>query len=212
MSVPRLQFYEAMDWLDWIMYGAGGAFGLLTLRLGFSRISGFAERDVEPIWLLAFVVLGAVLLASLVTDWAFPIRLTVYLVNGGEVRQQVMLGDQVVCLPPKSYDDFVWRFGGPDRVIVGAGGGGGRPPLRFPIGKGTWFINTSPETVTADMYDRSSDSVDFGSVSAQVGNGPFRISTRYGRPFRMFSQSSLERAYQREGDIKHASSDGPCAN
>lgn len=197
-----------MDILDWVTYVAGGAFGLLTLGLGLSRVTAFAERDIAPVWWLGFIVFGAVLAVSLIGDWLFPIEVTIYVANGGDKARQVQIGSETVCLPPKSYDGFSWRIGLPDSVIVE--GDPGKPEVRFPVGNGTWFINVSPETVTADMYDHASDSIDFGGLFAQPQSGPLRVNAHYGRPFRMFTQSSLDRAYDPNGDIRQQSRSGPC--
>lgn len=197
-----------MDILDWVMYVSGGGFGLLTLGLGLSRVTAFAERDIAPIWWIGFIVFGGVLAVSLIGDWFFPIEVTIYVANGGDVARQIQIDSQTICIPAKSYDRFSWRIRLPDSVILD--GGRDQPQTKFEVGKGTWFINASPETVTADMYDRASNSIDFGGLFARPESGPLRVNARYGRPFRMFTQSSLDRAYDPNGDIKRLSRSGPC--
>jgi len=195
-----------MDLLVWIMRAAGGLFALLTLGLAYSRVSSVTERDVNPVWWLAFIVLGAISAVCLVIDWAFPISVTVMLANGGDAPRQARVGDRTICLPAKSYDDLTWRFSVPDAVFVG---GNGAAEQRFAIGKGTWLINTSPVTVTADMYERGGEAVDFDALFAQ-STGAIKVSAQYGRPFRMFSQAPIDRVYVADGDVRRRSIDGPC--
>lgn len=197
-----------MDILDWVAYVSGSAFGLLTLGLGLSRVTAFAERDIQPVWWLAFIVVGAIWAVSLIGDWLFPIDMTVFVANGGSVARQLRIGDQVTCLPAESYEEFTWRFGAPDSLIIEDMRN--HSESRFKIGKGTWFVNASPETVTADMYDREADSIDFGGLFAQPESGPIRVNAHYGQPFRMFTQSSLDRAYDPNGNVRRLSRAGPC--
>ena len=194
-----------MDYLDWITYGAGGALGVLTGILALSRLSGSAERDIAPIWQSGFILSSGILALALVLGWIFPITTVVYVANGGEAPRQVRMGDEVLCLPAKSFENFAWRFSPPDAVVVG-----GEPNReeRYPVGKGTWFINTAPIPVSADMY-YGSDSVVFDALNAS-SSGVIRVDSRYGRPFRMFSQSGFDRVYSTDGDILRRSIDGPC--
>jgi hypothetical protein len=193
-----------MDLLDWVTYIAGGGLVFLTGALGFLYLSGAAERDITPLWGLGFVVCGVILGGSLVWDRLFPIDTIVYVANGGTTPRQVRIGDEVRCLPGKSYDDFRWRFGAPDAVIVGAGAGN----ARYPIGKGTWFINTAPQPVSADMY-YGSDRIDNDAVTAN-SSGAIHIDSHYGRPVRMFSQLNFDRVYGVAGDVVQRSDSGAC--
>lgn len=193
-----------MDYLDWITDGAGGALGLLSLGLGLSRLSGSVERDITPLWQLAFIAAGAGLAAALILGWIFPVEVTIYLANAGDAPRQVRMGDETRCLPGKSYDDFSWRLSPPDVVLVG---GRGRE-TRYEISKGTWLINTAPATVSADMYD-TAGMVDFDALNAHAA-GAIRINSHFGRPLRMFSQSSFDRVYSVDGDVLQRSTSGPC--
>jgi len=193
-----------MDYLDWTTYIAGGALGLLTLGAGFSRLSGAVERDIAPIWQLGFIVAGGVFAASLIGGWIFPIVTTVYVANGSSLPRQVKLGDDVLCLPAKSYQGFVWRLFAPESVTVEGPG----PEAHYHIGKGTWFINTARTTISADMYTNT-ESVVFGALDSST-SGAIHVDSRYGRPLRMFSQSSFDRVYSADGDIFERSTSGPC--
>ena len=193
-----------MDWLDWIVRGAGGLFGLLTLAFGMSRATAFTERDVAPIWWALFTVVGAIWATALVASWLVPIDTTVYLTNGSDEARAALLGNREVCIPGKAYDGFTWRLGAPESVTVVEGG----KQQRYAIGKGTWFINLSSTVVTADMYE-SGLSVAYDAVFASNVQA-FKINSRYGRPFRMFSQLPMDRIYSADGDIEHASTEGPC--
>jgi len=195
-----------MDYLDWIIYGSGAALGLLTIGLGYSRLSGSVERDISPLTQLVFIVCGAALALALVFGWIFPVRTVVYLANGGNTPRQVKVGDDILCLPGKSFEDFSWRLDSPDAVIVG---GGKERETRYPIGKGTWFINTAPTLVSADMY-AGANSVAFDAFNS-TSAGAFRIDSHYGRPFRMFTQSSFYRVYSADGDMVERITSGPCA-
>jgi hypothetical protein len=195
-----------MDWLDWTVRGAGATFGLLTLAFGLSRASAFTERDVSPFWWFAFAATGIVWAVVQVADWALPITTIVYLANGGDVGKQAKIGGRQVCLPGKSYDGFTWRIAAPSTVTVG-----GTPTdvlHQYAIGKGTWFINLSTTLVTADMYAEG-NTIDFDALFAYKPEA-FKVSSRYGKPFRMFSQSPLDRFYAADGDVIHISFDGPC--
>jgi hypothetical protein len=197
-----------MDILDWVMYAAGTAFGLLTLGLGLSRASAFTERDVNPLWWLGFIVFGAILAVSLIVDWILPVETTIYLANGGTTAREVLFDDRPICLPAKSYDDFRWRLGTPNTVTVV--GDAEQKAHRYKIEKGTWFINTSEVMVSADMYSDDATSIAYDALSSP-SNGVMHVGGRLGRPFRMFSQSSLDRIYSPSGDIVRRSSSGPCA-
>ncbi len=192
-----------MDYLDWTRDIAGAALGLLTIGVGLSRLSGARERDVSLLWRLALILSAGALAASLVFNWVFPVETTVYLANASDRPREVRLGDDVVCLPGKSFDDFRWRLSAPDEVVVGEEG----RETRYPIGKGTWFINTATALVSADMY--IGESVAFDAVTAR-GSGAIRVDSHYGRPLRMFSQSSFDRVYSMDGDVIERSDKGPC--
>ncbi len=73
--------------------------------------------------------------------------------------------------------------------------------VSYPLSKGTWFINTAPATVSADLYDSKTTSVDTEAVLAHA-SGVTRIDSRYGKPYRMYSQSSFDRVYSTQGDIQ----------
>lgn len=196
-----------MDALDWIVRGAGGMFALLTVALGISRATSVVDRDVSPAWWAGFIVVGAIWIASLIADWTFPIQTTVYLANGSKDAQTAYLGDAVVCLPAKSYDDFNWRFGAPAEVRIGANGAPEQETYR--IGKGTWLINVAHSTVTIDMFSSASPEIDYDAMAA-TRPGSIRVNSKYGRPFRMFSQLPLDRIYSPDGDVVERSRSGPC--
>jgi hypothetical protein len=196
-----------MDWLDWIVRVAGGSFGLLTLAFGFSRISNFTERDVAPIWWLAFIFIGTVWAVSLAANWMLPVSTTVYLANGSDHATAARIDGDIICIPGKSYDGFSYRLRVPKLVVVVSSAAG--PEQRYPVGKGTWLINTSSEIVTADMYEPSSNSIEFDALMSNR-QGVLHINSRFGRPFRMFSQAPLDRAYTASGDVVPRSIDGPC--
>lgn len=196
-----------MDVVDWVMYVSGGAFGLLTLGLGLSRLSAFTERDINPIWWLGFIVFGGLLALSLIVDWMIPIRTTIYLANGSKIAREVHIDNRVLCLPAKSYDDFRWRIDSPSTVTVI--GKDGQNNIAYKITTGTWFINTSPVFVSADMYDRRSPTIDYDALAA-ASSGAMHVDGRYGKPFRMFSQSSFDRVYSASGDVLQDSDSGPC--
>lgn len=195
-----------MDWLDWVVRGAGGIFALLTLAFGFSRVSSFAERDVSGLWWVLFGALGIIWGIAQIADWTLPVTTTIYLANGGNESRSAQLGARSICVPALSYDGFSWRIDAPDVVTVTASGS--EPEHRYPIAKGTWFINLSPIIVTADMYE-SSGSIDFDALFSDH-QGVIHVSSRLGRPFRMFSQSPLDRIYSPSGDIAQSSVAGPC--
>jgi len=195
-----------MDWLDWVVRVAGATFGLLTLAFGFSRVSAFTERDVSALWWLGFAVVGIVWAIAQIADWTMPITTTVYLANGGNEPLPARIGGDQICIPGKSYDGFSWRLGAPDTVT--AGGEASESEHRYTIGKGTWFINLSPTIVTADMYE-DSGSIGFDALFSDR-QGAIRVSPKLGRPFRMFSQSPLDRVYAPNGDVMRDSIDGSC--
>jgi hypothetical protein len=195
-----------MDWLDWIVRGAGAVFGLLTLLFGFSRISSFTERDISVLWWLGFAVVGAVWAIAQITDWIVPISTTIYLANGGKEALPARIGGDQFCIPEKSYDGFTWRFGAPNTVTVG--GEASQPERRYTIDRGTWFINLSSTVVTADMYE-SSGTIDFDALFSDQ-QGAIHVSSKLGRPFRLFSQTPLDRMYSPDGDVMRDSTEGPC--
>lgn len=195
-----------MDYVDWATDIAGGALALLIIVAGFSRLSGSVERDISPLWRLGFIASGGTLATALVFGWIFPAETIVYVANGSGVPRQVRIGDEVICLPGKSYQDFTWRLSPPDAVVVG----GAEREQRYAIGKGSWFINTAPATVSADMYTDSAG-IAFDAFTYKT-SGAIRIDSHYGRPMRMFSQSSFNRVYSMDGDVMRRSASGPCAN
>ena len=198
-----------MDWLDWTVRCAGGLFGLLTLVFGLSRISTFTERDVPPYWMPIFALVGIVWAISLVADWLMPIETTLYLANGGDTAREARIDSEVTCIPGKSYDGYTYRWQVPSLVIVA--GSSSDTEQRYPVGRGTWFINTSPVVVTADMYEPSASTIDFNALMSPSA-GALHISSHYGRPYRMFSQSPLDRFYSPSGDVAQRSFSGPCPN
>ena len=196
-----------MDIVNWVMYVAGGAFGLLTLGMGFSRLSAFTERDINPMWWLGFILSGGVLAIALIVDWFFPVSTIIYLANGSDTAHEVHIDDRIVCIPAKSYDALEWRIEQPTHVTV-VGAQGTRDEA-YRVVKGTWFINVSPATVSADMYSDDNMSINFDALFTR-SNMAVHLDGRYGKPFRMFSQSSFDRIYSPEGDIQKGSQSGPC--
>jgi hypothetical protein len=177
--------------------------------LALSRASAFTERDINPVWWGGFIVSGAVLAITLIVDWIFPIDTTVYLVNGSTHAREVLIDSRAVCMPPKSYDRFQWRVSPPDQVTV-VGENGDHSGV-FKISKGTWLINASSTVVSADMYDSRGPAIDYDALSSPA-RAVMRVDGRYGKPFRMFSQSSFDRVYSADGDVLERSISGPCSN
>ncbi|HEY1722298.1 MAG TPA: hypothetical protein VGG27_13730 [Magnetospirillaceae bacterium] len=197
-----------MDFIDWIMYLSGGAFGLLTLGLGLSRASAFTERDVNPVWWLGFIVFGGLLAGTLIIDWIVPIETTIYLANGSDIAHEVVIGGETICLPGKSYDSFHWRLDSPTQITIRSEN---NERDQYPIGKGTWLINTSTILVSADMYQEDGMGISYDAMTAQ-SRGAIHVSSNLGKPFRMFSQSSFDRVYDPSGDVQRRSHTGPCSN
>ncbi len=198
-----------MDFVDWIMYVSGGAFGLLTLGLALSRASAFTERDINPIWWIAFIVFGGLLAVTLIADLVVPVDTIIYLTNGSNDAREVLIDSRAICMPPKSYDRFQWRLGRPDKVtVVGANGDRGGV---YKVDKGTWLINASSVSVYADMYAEGGNAIDYDALAAPQRSA-VHVDGRYGKPFRMFSQSQFDRVYSAGGDIVEGSRSGPCSN
>jgi len=195
-----------MDWLDWVVRAAGAVFGLLTLAFGMSRATAFTERDTSPLWWVAFAAVGATWAVAQIADWTMPISTILYLANGGNNPRAAQVDGKTICIPAKSYDGFTWRFAVPAQVTFS--GEGGEDRNRIPIGKGTWFINLSSTLVTADMYE-SSGSVAYDALFAKQSQA-IKVSSKYGRPFRMFTQLPLDRIYSPDGDVAEASYEGAC--
>jgi hypothetical protein len=199
-----------MDDLDWIVRGVGViACGLLVVH-AVRRLNPVDTADTSLAWQL-FRLLSLVLwLILLAADHHWPIRTAVYIVNSGDAGIDISVGRSAFCLPGKSYRVLTWRWAVPPQFEAKDGPKGGPVPYR--IEAGTWIVNVASTTVSADFLDRNDFLApikpDFLSLG---GGGRIRVSLRSGRPYRLYSELPLDRAFTTDGDIAERWHDGRCA-
>lgn len=195
-----------MDELGWLTLGSGLLFGVVVvLRMAIFLYS--ESGDASPAWRLATWATGLVAAGLAAADAAFPVTTAVYAVNAGTEPVSVWAGDETFCLPGRTYRGVRWRDAAPAFITARSDAGAER---RYAIGKGTWFVNVSGEKFTADVVDRSNESVIFDALTAGREQS-IHLNVAGGEPFRLYSAYSLDQATTLAGDIVEDGTAGQCS-
>lgn len=197
------------DWLGIAVFLTGLLAGLVLV---WRAIIGIDLLEVAASWTVPGMVAGlsvGLWLACLAADSLWPIRTTLFLVNGGYKALDVTAGGTTLCLGPESYDVLLWRLGAPDRVIVEDPSTGGQVPLM--VGPGTWLVNASTVKVAVDFSGHG------GALHAENqayieldGQQVSRLGLQGGRVEAISNDASIDRFFMNTGDLVQGSTAGPC--
>jgi hypothetical protein len=176
-----------MDWLDWSLALSGGATCLAFAMRAFAGATMLVRIGFTALF-VALICAGA--------DTAFPVRTTLYLVNGDAMAHQITVDGVNGCLLPKSFSVLTWRSVPPKAMAITSSGLDN--PMTAALGPGVWVVNLSAVKIRADFVDPH----DFEQWTLAVADqNLIRATVDNRKIYRIFSDVSIDRIFSAVGDI-----------